>query len=191
MSQYLPTGNFRWMTNKEISKIELGKYKADGKKRFILEVDLEYPQELHDLHNDYTVCPEKVKASNDMLSGYCKEIADKFNISIGLISKLIPTLRDKKEYIKKSDDNYPREAMHIWTENRPVDSHNKEVLDLINEELVTITAHDVYLKNVCDVDINNTGEIHYHIENKTNGGKQNELSAESNQFEKKIKSGNK
>ena len=32
MSQYLPTGNFKWMTDKEISKINLGKYKADGKK---------------------------------------------------------------------------------------------------------------------------------------------------------------
>ena len=28
MSQYLPTGNFKWMTDKEISKIDLGKYKA-------------------------------------------------------------------------------------------------------------------------------------------------------------------
>ena len=35
-----------------------------------------------------------------------------------------------------------------------------------------------------DKDIN-IGEIHYHIENKTNGGKQIEFSAESNQFEKK------
>ena len=38
--------------------------------------------------------------------------------------------------------------------------------------------------------ITNIGEIHYHKENKTNGGKQIEFSAESNQFEK-IKSGNK
>ena len=37
----------------------------------------------------------------------------------------------------------------------------------------------------------NIGEIHYHKENNTNGGKQIEFSAESNQFEKKIKSGNK
>ena len=37
----------------------------------------------------------------------------------------------------------------------------------------------------------NIGEIHYHKENKKNGGKQIEFSAESNQFEKKIKSGNK
>ena len=99
MSQYLPTGNFKWMTDKEISKINLGKYKADSKKGLILEVDLEYPQELHDMHNDYPVCPEKVKVSNDMLSSYCKKIAEKYKISIGLVSKLIPTLRDKKEYV--------------------------------------------------------------------------------------------
>ena len=99
MSQYLPTGNFKWMTDKEISKIDLGKYKADGKKGLILEVDLEYPQELHDIHNDYPVTPEKVKVSNNMLSAYCKKIAEKYNISIGLVSKLIPTLRDKKEYV--------------------------------------------------------------------------------------------
>ena len=99
MSQYLPTGNFKWMSEKEISKIDLGKYKTDGKKGLILEVDLEYPQELHDLHNDYPIAPEKVKVSNGMLSEYCKKIADKYNISIGLVSKLVPMLGDKKEYV--------------------------------------------------------------------------------------------
>ena len=37
--------------------------------------------------------------------------------------------------------------------------------------------------------IDNIGEIHYYKENKTNGGKQIEFSAESNQFEKKSKVG--
>ena len=74
MSQYLPTGNFRWMTDKEIKKIDPGKYRADGKKGLILEVDLEYCQELHDLHNDYPIAPENVKVSNNMLSWYCKNI---------------------------------------------------------------------------------------------------------------------
>ena len=90
MNQYLPTGNFKWMSDKEIKQIDLGIYKADGKKGLILKVDLEYPQELHDMHNDYPVCPEKVKVSNDMLSGYCKKIAEKYKISIGLVCKLIP-----------------------------------------------------------------------------------------------------
>ena len=68
----------------------------------ILEVDLEYPRELHSLHNDYLVAPEKLKVSNGMLSEYCKKIAKKYNISIGLVSKLIPTLKDKKEYVLHS-----------------------------------------------------------------------------------------
>ena len=75
MSCCLPTGNFKWMTDKELSKLDLGKYKADGKKELTVEVDLEYPQELHDIHNDYPVAPEKVKVPKKMLSDYCKKIA--------------------------------------------------------------------------------------------------------------------
>ena len=69
------------------------------KKGLILEVDLEYPKELHDLHNDYPLGPEKVKVTEDILSDYCKKIQKKFNISTGLIQKLIPTLCDKKKYV--------------------------------------------------------------------------------------------
>ena len=98
MSQHLPTGNFKWMSDKEIKQVDLGKYKADGKKGLILEVDLEYPQELHNLHNDFPVAPEKLNISNNILSGYCEKIAEKYNISIGLVRKLIPMLKDKKEY---------------------------------------------------------------------------------------------
>ena len=99
MSQYLPTGNFKWLSQNQIEKTNLGKYTENSKKGLILEVDLEYPQELHDLHNDYPLGPEKIKVAKDMLSDYCKKIADKFNISSGLVHKLTPTLNDKEKYI--------------------------------------------------------------------------------------------
>ena len=99
MSQYLPTGNFKWLSQNQIEKTNLGKYTENSKKGLILEVDLEYPQELHDLHNDYPLGPEQIKVAKDMLSDYCKKIADKFNISSGLVHKLIPSLNDKEKYI--------------------------------------------------------------------------------------------
>ena len=89
MSEYLPTGGFRWLTEKEINNIELAKYKEDSKTGVITEVALEYPQELDDIHNDYPLAPEKMKATKEMLSSCCESIREKFNIGI---DKLIPTL---------------------------------------------------------------------------------------------------
>ena len=99
MSQYLPTGGFKWLPQKKIDKINLGTYTDDSKKGLILEVDLEYPTELHDNHNDYPLGPEKIKVTNEMLSDYCKKIQKKFKISSGLVHKLIPTLNDKQKYV--------------------------------------------------------------------------------------------
>ena len=99
MSQYLPTGGFKWMTEKQINKINLAQYNEDSNKGLILEVDLEYPKELHDLHNDYPLAAERVCVNKDMLSDYCKKIATKYNISTGLVHKLIPTLSNKEKYV--------------------------------------------------------------------------------------------
>ena len=99
MSQYLPTGGFKWLSQKHIDKINLAKYEVDSKKGLILEVDLEYPEKLHDLHNDYPLASEKLKVTKDMLSPYCKKIAEKYGISIGLVQKLIPTLSKKEKYV--------------------------------------------------------------------------------------------
>lgn len=60
---------------------------------------MEYPTELHDLHNDYPCAPEKMNITKDMLSPYCKQIQEKFGISIGQVSKLVPTLLNKTKYV--------------------------------------------------------------------------------------------
>ena len=99
MTQYLPYGNFKWLTRGEINKFNLaliGENNSDG---YILEVDLEYPIELHNLHNDYPLAAEKLKISKGMLSGYCSNIADKYGIKIGKINKLIPNLGNKEKYV--------------------------------------------------------------------------------------------
>ena len=60
MRQYLPINNFRWV--KDIDKIEqkLMRIKNNSSTGFVLEVDLEYMQELDDIHNDYSLAPEKL-----------------------------------------------------------------------------------------------------------------------------------
>jgi len=70
MSQPLPTGGFKWMTKAQLRRWE--------KLPCVLEVDLEYPKELHDLHNDYPLAPQRIP-----LNG---------------VYKLTPNLKDKKEY---------------------------------------------------------------------------------------------
>ena len=62
---------------------------------YFLEVDLEYPEELHELHNDFSLAPEKLTVSSDMLSKYCKKIADEYEIKVGDVKKLIPNLGNK------------------------------------------------------------------------------------------------
>ena len=71
MSKQLPTSGFEWITDDELD---------DWKhQNCFLEVDLEYPEDLHDLHNDHPPAPERVK--------------------IGNIEKLIPNLNNKTNYV--------------------------------------------------------------------------------------------
>ena len=71
MCKPLPTKGFKWMTKEELK---------DWKSMpCILEVDLEYPEKLHDLHNDYPLAPER--------------------ITVNKVEKLIPNLNDKTKYV--------------------------------------------------------------------------------------------
>ena len=54
MSQSLPTHDFEWMSKDEIETLDVA---DNGQNGYILEVDMEYPKELHDLQNDYPLAP--------------------------------------------------------------------------------------------------------------------------------------
>ena len=73
MSEYLPYGEFEWLKN--VDELDVMSINEKSDVGYILEVDLEYPDELHELHNDYPLAPEKLAVSSDMLSKYCKNIA--------------------------------------------------------------------------------------------------------------------
>ena len=99
MIQDLPDGGFKFLGKKEIDKLDLNSIGLNNQIGYILEFDLEYCKELHDLHSDYPLCPEKIEVHYDMLSKYCKDIVDWSDIKVGGVQKLIPNLAHKISYV--------------------------------------------------------------------------------------------
>ena len=97
MSEYLPYEGFKWLKN--VDKFDVMSINEKSLIGYLLEFDLKYPDELHELHNEYPLAPEKLAASSGMLLKYCKKIADKFEIKVGDVKKLIPNLGSKINYV--------------------------------------------------------------------------------------------
>ena len=97
MSGCLPYGEFKWL--KHFDNFDVNSISENGSIGYILEVDPEYPDELHALYNDYSLALEKLAFPYDMLSDYCKRIADEYGIKVGNAMKLIPNLGHKTKYI--------------------------------------------------------------------------------------------
>ena len=96
MSLPLSKSNFHWkrvMPTEEQSK----KMKRDLKKGWILEVDLEYPAYLHDLHNDYPLAPEKKAINPETMSGYQRRLMADLDLSMPETDKLVLTLEHKEK----------------------------------------------------------------------------------------------
>ena len=74
MSEYLPYGGFKWVktTNETINRIL--NEKSHSLHGYFLEVDLKYPEHLHEEHSDYPMAPEKTEIKEEWLSPYCLEI---------------------------------------------------------------------------------------------------------------------
>ena len=64
MSQKLPTHGFKWINNLTNQNAIKLLEKKDANIGYIFEVDLEYPKELWESHNDYPLAPEKIKFDN-------------------------------------------------------------------------------------------------------------------------------
>ena len=94
MSQYLPTGGFRWLTETEIEHLDIMSISETNDFGYILEVDLDYPNELHDDHNDYPLAPENLTITPEMYSPLQLE---KFPMEKQ--KKLTPNLYNKSNYV--------------------------------------------------------------------------------------------
>ena len=97
MKVYLPQGGFKWLKN--VDGFDVSSISKKSPIGYILEADLEYPDELHALHNDYQLVPENLAISYDMQSDYCKKSADKYEIKFGDVKKSIPNLGNKTNYV--------------------------------------------------------------------------------------------
>ena len=99
MGQYLPIGGFMWV---EVSEREdwaefILNLKDEQDVGYMFEVDLEYPEHLHDLHDAYPLAPEKIKIKEEYLSEYQKELGRGCGVKFGA-EKLCVTLNDKERY---------------------------------------------------------------------------------------------
>ena len=72
MSDYLPYGRFKWLKN--VDKFDVNSVSKINPVGYILKVDLEYPDELHVLHNDYPLAPGKLVIPYEMLSDCMKNV---------------------------------------------------------------------------------------------------------------------
>ena len=97
MSQYLPYSGFKWLNQKEISDFCLNSISENSSIGYISEVGFEYPSELHELHNNYPLAPEKPEISQNMLSKYCLSIANKYGTKIK--SKYVAQYRNLQLYL--------------------------------------------------------------------------------------------
>ena len=94
----MPCSEFKWLNQKDIDGFDVNLIECNSV-GYIFEINLEHCDELHELHNDYLLLPERLKISHSMMSKYCSNIANEYGIKIGSVNKLILNLGYKSEYV--------------------------------------------------------------------------------------------
>ena len=92
MMKTLPTGGFEWSNNSLDKIMQISDESDVG---YFVMVDLNYPSNLHDCHNDFPLAAEKLKIDSEMLSQYQVELGNKTSH----IPKLLETLQSKQNYV--------------------------------------------------------------------------------------------
>ena len=100
MSQPLPTGGFSWMSEDELTLEKLMEIPVDSDWGCLVEVDLSYPQHLHDRHSDLPLVPHHHKVSAKQLSPYARRLVKKHKIRASVNNlKLFTSFLPKERYI--------------------------------------------------------------------------------------------
>ena len=95
-SEMLPVGDFRLLTPEEISQFKIVNIPEDSPTGYVIECDLEYPPNLHEVHSDYPLAPEHLQVSSDMLSEFATNM---IKPGWAPAKKLIPNLQNKNNYV--------------------------------------------------------------------------------------------
>ena len=94
LSSKLPIGDYQWEKTKKMTDDFIMSYSQENERGYILEVDLDYPKEIHDLHTDYPLAVEKIK-----IDRYSKHVKSFIQNEPKPCEKLTGTLQDKKNYV--------------------------------------------------------------------------------------------
>ena len=97
MSQYLPTGEFEWVKAEDLANIKWGEQTEEQEYGYVVKVDMDYPEELHEAHNDFPLAPERLYVQEEWISEKQRTIKANYQISrTDMSSKLIPNLMHKR-----------------------------------------------------------------------------------------------